>query len=173
MGKTIQLSGFPNLVTGDTVKEFLELHTGRGTVFALEVREPKKSGSRVYAIVQFESAEYADQIISLAARRLYYGTSYLKAYAQDFDLVQKPKVYVHDMESVTLYFGCQISKEKFSVLWEKEDISLKFGLGLRKLHFFLSYRCVHYKLELFYENIWQIELHRPRGQRSKFLLIQV
>ncbi|KAI8545560.1 hypothetical protein RHMOL_Rhmol07G0048800 [Rhododendron molle] len=173
MGKTIQLSGFPNLVTGDTVKEFLERYTGRGTVYALEVREPKKSGSRVYAIVQFESDEYADHIISLAARRLYYGTSYLKAYAKDFDLVQSPKVYVHDMESVTLYFGCQISKEKFSVLWEKKDISLKFGLGLRKLHFFLSYRCVDYKLELFYENIWQIELHRPRGQRSKFLLIQL
>ncbi|KAE9459927.1 hypothetical protein C3L33_08167, partial [Rhododendron williamsianum] len=68
MGKTIQLSGFPNLVTGDTVKEFLERYTGRGTVYALEVREPKKSGSRVYAIVQFESDEYADQIISLAAR---------------------------------------------------------------------------------------------------------
>lgn len=173
MGKTIQLSGFPHLVTGDTVKEFLERYTGRGTVYALEVRKPQKSGSRVYAIVQFESARYADQIISLAAQRLYYGSSYLKAYAKDFDLVQNPKLYVHDMESITLYLGCQLSKEKFSVLWEREDISVKFGLGLRKLYFFLSDCCVDYKLELFYENIWQIELHRPRGQTSKFLLIQV
>ncbi|PSR88112.1 RNA-dependent RNA polymerase, partial [Actinidia chinensis var. chinensis] len=173
MGKTIQLSGFPHLVPGETVKEFLEKHTGRGTVEALEVREPKRTGSRAYAIVQFTTARYADYIVSLASGRFYYGTSYLKAYPKDFDLVQKPKAYAHDMESVTLHFGCQISKVKFSVLWEKEDVTVKFGFGLRKMYFFFSYLFVDYKLELSYENIWQLELHRPHGQTLKFLLIQV
>ena len=173
MGKTIRLSGFPYLVPGETVKEFLEKHTGRGTVEALEVREPKKTGSRAYAIVQFTTAIYADYILSLASRKFYYGTSYLKAYPNDFDLVQNPKAYAHDMESVTLHFGCQISKEKFSVLWKMEDITVKFGSGLRKMYFFFSCPFVDYKLELSYENIWQLELHRPPGQTSKFLLIQV
>ncbi|CAL5400050.1 unnamed protein product [Camellia sinensis] len=173
MGKTIQVSGFPHLVSAERVKEFLEKHTGKGTVYALEVREPKKRGSRAYATVQFTSAKSSEHIISLANQRLYYGSSYLKAYAKDFDIVQKPKVYVHDMESVTLYFGCQISKEKFSVLWKKANVSVKFGFGLRKLYFFLSYLSVEYKLELSYENIWQIELRRLQGQTAKFLLIQL
>ncbi|CAL5428108.1 unnamed protein product [Camellia sinensis] len=172
MGKTIHLSGFPYLVSAETVKEFLEQHTGRGTVVALEVKEPKRKGSRAFATVQFATASSADYIISLASRRLYYGSSYLKAYPKDFDLVQT-KAYVHDMESVTLYFGCQISKEKFSVLWKKENVSVKFGFGLRKLYFFLSHFFVEYKLDLFYENIWQIELRRPRDKTSKFLLIQL
>ncbi|KAL7000848.1 RNA-directed RNA polymerase [Sarracenia purpurea var. burkii] len=174
MGKTIQLSGFPRLVPGEDVKNFLERYTGRGTVDALEVREPKKSGSRAYATVQFTNAKSADYIISLANKRLlYYGNSYLKAYAKDFDIVPKPKVYVLDVESATLHFGCQISKEKFSVLWKRENVSARFGFSLRKLYFFASYSSVEYKLELFYENIWQIELHRPRNQMEKFLLIQV
>ena len=173
MGKTIQLSGFPDLVPGETVKEFLEKHTGRGTVEAVEVREPKKTGSRPYAIVQFTTAKYADYIIYLANRKLYYENSYLKAYRKDFDLVQKPKAYVHDMESVTLHFGCQISKEKFSVLWKMENITVKFGFVQRKMYFFFSYLFIDYKLELSFDNIWQLELHRPRGQTSKFLLIQV
>ncbi|KAF5945685.1 hypothetical protein HYC85_015913 [Camellia sinensis] len=110
MGKTIQLSGFPHLVSAERVKEFLEKHTGKGTVYALEVREPKKRGSRAYATVQFTSAKSSEHIISLANQRLYYGSSYLKAYAKDFDIVQKPK----------------ISKEKFSVLWKKANVSVKF-----------------------------------------------
>ncbi|PSR91032.1 RNA-dependent RNA polymerase [Actinidia chinensis var. chinensis] len=173
MGKTIHLSGFPRLLPGERVKEFLEKHTGRGTVEALKVRAAKKIGARAYAIVQFTTAKNADYIISLASRKLYYGTSYLKAYPKDNDLVQKPKAYVHDMESVTLHFGCQISKEKFSVLWKRNNIAVKFGFGLRKLYFFFSYRSVDYKLELSYENIWKLELHRPRGQTAKFLLIQL
>jgi RNA-dependent RNA polymerase len=32
---------------------------------------------------------------------------------------------------------------------------------------------VEYRLELSYENVWQIELHRPRNQTAKYLLIQV
>lgn len=173
MGKTISLSGFPYVLPGEIVKDFIEQHTGGGTVVALEVREPQKKGSRAYAIVQFTSAKSADKIISLANQKLYFGRSYLKAFTKNFDLVPKAKEYAHYMESATIYFGCQISKEKFSVLWERDDISVKFGFGLRKLYFFMSYFALEYKLELFYENILQIELRRPRGQTAKFLLFQV
>ncbi|GLT54030.1 hypothetical protein SLA2020_272640 [Shorea laevis] len=42
-----------------------------------------------------------------------------------------------------------------------------------KLHFSLSDNYVAYRLELSYENVWQIELHRPRGETAKYLLIQL
>ncbi|XP_058184041.1 RNA-dependent RNA polymerase 1-like [Rhododendron vialii] len=173
MGKTISLFGFPYVLSGEIVKEFIERYTGGGTVVALEVREPKKKGSRACAIVQFTNTRSADKIITLANQKLYYGRSYLKASTKNFDLVPNPKKYEHVMEGVTIYCGCQISKEKFSVLWEREDITVKFGFGLRKVYFFMSYLALEYKLELFYENILKIELHRPRGQTAKFLLIQL
>ncbi|KAK2989890.1 hypothetical protein RJ640_019473 [Escallonia rubra] len=172
MGKTVQLYGFPCLESADVIKTFLENYTGQGTVYALEVRQSKKPGSRASAKVQFTNNRSAEYIISLAEKRLWFGTSYLKARAMELDIVQKPKTFVHDMEEINLHFGCQVSREKFLVLWKTADVSVKFGFGLRKLYFLLSYRCIGYKLELFYENMWQIELHRSRGHTSKFLLIQ-
>ncbi|KAF7133458.1 hypothetical protein RHSIM_Rhsim09G0088700 [Rhododendron simsii] len=170
--KTIELSGFPYVLPGEIVKEFVEQYTGRGTVDSLEVKEPINNWSGAYAIVQFTTTKSADKIINLAKQNLCYRRSYLKAVAMNFYLVPKPKKYEHVMEGVTIHCGCQISKEKFSVLWEREDISVKFDFGLRKLYFFISYFDLEYKLELFYENILQIELYQPPGQTAKFLLIQ-
>ncbi|XP_042480127.1 probable RNA-dependent RNA polymerase 1 isoform X2 [Macadamia integrifolia] len=51
---------------------------------------------------------------------------------------------------------------------------VNFGFDPRKIYFFLSYGGIEYKLELSYEEIWQIQLRSPNGQsRYKFLLIQV
>ena len=172
MGKTIQVYGFPSLVPAARVKKFLEDHTGKGTVYALEVRVAKKK-VRAYANVQFTNNKSAKHIISLANQGLWYQSSYLKAWKTGPDIIPKPRTYVHCMEQVTLLFGCQTSRENFSVLWKKANVSVKFGIGLKKMYFFLSHLFVGYKLVLSYENIWQVELHCPRGQTAKFLLIQV
>lgn len=173
MGKTIHLYGFPSPVSAEAVKEFLELHTGKGTVYAIKVRQTKNGGPRAYAIVQFTAARYAEHIISLSNQRLWYGMSYLKARKMEQDMVPKPRMSLYRMDNLQLHFGCQISKEKFSTFWTKAGVYLNFGIGMRKLHFMLSHDEVEYKLELSYENIWQIELHFRRGQATKYLLIQV
>ncbi|XP_022878518.1 probable RNA-dependent RNA polymerase 1 [Olea europaea var. sylvestris] len=173
MGKTIQVSGFPSLVAAETVKTFLELYTGRGSVVALGVNLCKGSHGRAYARVQFETSTHADIIFNLAkADSLYYDASCLKAWA-DIDIMRNPRTYLHEMECVTLNFGSQISREKFSVLWKNTRVSVKFGIGLKKMYFFFSYNSVQYKLQLSYENIWRIVLYCPRGQISKLLLIQL
>ncbi|KAG2701610.1 hypothetical protein I3760_06G053400 [Carya illinoinensis] len=149
MGKTIHLSGFPSSVTAQEVKEFLERHTGEGTVYAIKIR-PNKSG------VQRANAT----------------RSFLKAWEMECDIVPKPRTTLHSLENTTLHFGCQISNEKFSILWRAVNVSVNFGTGFRKFQFVLLHNYVEYRLELSYENIWQIELHRPRGQTAKYLLIQ-
>lgn len=175
MGKTIQVYGFPCKVTAEEVKRFLESLIGEGTVYAIEVRKAKNGGPRAYAIVQFTTNIKAEYIISLARPKqsLWYESSYLNARPMEHDIVPKPRTYKHTMEKIMLHFGCQISNETFAVLWRGVDVSVNFGIGMRKLNFYLSYRQVKYWLELAYENIWQIELHRPRNQRAKYLLIQV
>lgn len=173
MGKTVHINGFPSHVTADAVKMFLEGHTGLGTVFAIKVRAPKKGGSRVYAIVQFTGATQAELIISLANQRLWYGSSYLKARAADVDIVPKPRTYMYTLENLTLCFGCQVSSEKFCVLWEGDVDVVTFGTGMRKMNFFTMHNFIEYRLELSYENIWQIQLHHPRHRSMKYLLIQV
>ncbi|GLT53987.1 hypothetical protein SLA2020_272210 [Shorea laevis] len=77
------------------------------------------------------------------------------------------------MDITALHFGYQISKETFSVLWKQEDVSVSFDLKRRKIFFFLSHLYKEYKLEISYDSIWQIKLHRPRGQPTKFLLVQL
>ncbi|XP_009781107.1 probable RNA-dependent RNA polymerase 1 [Nicotiana sylvestris] len=170
MGKTIQVFGFPYLLSAEAVKKFLENHTGNGTVYAVEVKQ-SKGGRRAFAIVQFANNKSAEFIIDLASKRLYYGTSYLKAWEMKTDIVQ-PRTYVQHMDGVTLNFGCLISDKKFAVLGSK-GVSVKFGIGLKKIYFFLSHASADYKLQLSYENIWQVVLHRPYGQNAQFLLLQL
>ncbi|KAG8366468.1 hypothetical protein BUALT_Bualt17G0083100 [Buddleja alternifolia] len=172
MGKTIRVSGFPYLIAADVIKEFLESYTGKGTIVALEVK-PSRQSSRPYARVQFTNIRCAEIIIELATSRLYYGRSQLKAWESDINIVQNPRSYVDEMEHITLNFGCQISKEKFLVLWKGESVSVKFGTGMKKMHFLLCVNSVQYRLQLSYENIWQIMLYSPRGQTAKLLQIQL
>ncbi|CAI0458859.1 unnamed protein product [Linum tenue] len=171
MGKTVQVYGFPSGVTAETAKSCLERHTGEGTIEALKMRQGK-NGPRSYAIVQFTTVEKAEYVIS-RSRQLYYGTSYLQVRAMDLDVIPKPRTFLHVIEGVVLHFGCQTSKERFSDLWRATDVLTKFGHGMRKLHFWLSHHGTAYKLDLSYENIWQIELHRPPGQSVKYLVFQL
>ncbi|CAL0318586.1 unnamed protein product [Lupinus luteus] len=176
MGKTIELYGFPSYVTATSVIQFVERYIGEGAVFALKLRQGKGRVPRAFAIIQFTSAKDAADMLSLAcnsAQMLRYGTSYLKAREVERDIVPKPRTFLHNLDNVKLYFGCQISKEKFSVLFKKVDASAKFGTGMRKLHIFLSNIHAQYKLELSYENIWKIELRQPQGETAKYLIIQL
>ncbi|XP_030957423.1 RNA-dependent RNA polymerase 1-like [Quercus lobata] len=170
MGKTIQLNGFPSNVTVATVKRFVEQHTGEGTVYAIKIRQSRGVRPAAYAIIQFTTTRCAELIISLG---LWYGTSYLRAREMERDIVPKPRTFLHSMENIKLHLGCQISNEKFVILWNAVNVSVNFGIGLRKLQFFLSHNYVEYRLDLYYENIWQIELCHPRSQDTKHLLIQL
>ncbi|CAH9092264.1 unnamed protein product [Cuscuta europaea] len=170
--KTVQVFGFPHRVTARDAKVYLERYTGVGSVYALEVNIAKKGG-RAYAKVQFDKASSAEQIMALASQNgLHYGSSYLKAYELDAYIVQ-PRSYIHEMKNITLCFGCQISEERFYRLCRLEDVSIKFGYGLKKIHFYLSYGLVQYKLQLSYEHIWQIVLYRSPVQNFKYLFIQL
>ncbi|GMN68752.1 hypothetical protein TIFTF001_037802 [Ficus carica] len=166
MGRTIQLYGFSCIEDSEEVKRFLELYTGEGSVSDVVFGEHMIK-SRAQANVRFVDSESAETIKSLAAQRqLWFGPSYLKVWDSSSEILWS-------MHDVTLYLGCPVSKDKFSVLWKKENVFVEFGDGLRKIYFYLSCDSFDYKLELSYENISQIELHRPRGQNSKFLLLQL
>ncbi|KAL2347799.1 hypothetical protein Fmac_001799 [Flemingia macrophylla] len=172
MGRTIELYGFPTSVTLADVKAFVEKFTGDGTVYAMKLRRGKGRVPRAFAIIQFTSADFAASMMSKASA-LRYGTSYLKAREVERDIVPKPRVILFSLEDVKLYFGCQVSKGSFSVLWKKLGVTVNFGTGMRKVHFLFSHNDVQYKLELSYENIWKIELHRPRAETARYLLIQL
>ena len=140
MGKTIQLNGFPSNVTVATVKRFVEQHTGEGTVYAIKIRQSRGVRPAAYAIIQCTTTRCAELIISLA-QWLWYGTS---AQEMKRDIVPKPRTFLHSMENIKLHLGCQISNEKFVILWNAVNVSVNFGIGLRKLQFFLSHNYVEY-----------------------------
>ena len=171
---TIQLHGFSSLEHPEDVMEFVEEFTGEGTVYAVEVGR-SKNDSRAFAEVQFTNTISAETIMAMAAKKRLRDDqdSCLKAQFKPDIVSAEPKAYLHSMDNVTLHFGCQISKEKFSVLWKRPNVSVKFGIGFRNFYLFFSYCSVEYKLEVPSESTWQIELRRPYGQATKFLLIQV
>ncbi|KAI7725319.1 hypothetical protein M8C21_029667, partial [Ambrosia artemisiifolia] len=155
------------------VKTTLERYTGVGSIEALEVKK-KPGAARAYARVQFTVKAKAERILQLAnSRQLWYGTSYLKAWEKEMDLVQKPRQFAYEMEGVTLHFGCQVSKERLAVLSKMEKASVKFGFGLRKIYFGVPWHYTSYKLQLSYENIWQVQLHCPYSNDARFLVIQL
>lgn len=161
MDTTIMLYGFLSMEDPKDVIEFLEKITGEGTVCDVKVGQFKKE-SRAFAEVKFTNNKSVKTIMSLAAENClqYDKDSYLKA-------------HLHSMDDVTLHIGCQISKEKFSVLWKRRNILMAFGIGLKDLYLLFSYNSVEYKLEVPSKSIRQIKLRCPRGQAKKFLLIQV
>ena len=171
MGKTIHIFGFLDVLAAEVV-EFLEGFTGQGTVYALEVKQPKRGGPRSNARVQFTDERSAECIMALPKERLYYGSSYLRASEDDKDWFASPITYEHHMEQIVLNFGCPLSENRFSVLWNVANVSVRFGIGMKRMYFILQFHSHDYKLELSYENIWQIVLHRG-GQAAEFLLIQV
>jgi RNA-dependent RNA polymerase len=178
--KTIQLRGFPNDVTADDVKRLVEHYTGEGSVFAMKIRESKGRDKKSFAVIQFTTAEHATDMMALPLpiRRLLtlrYGSCNFKVLEMERDIVPKPREFLAYLDDVKLYFGCQISKERFSVLWKESDVSVAFGIGMRKWRFSMQHSDKKFKLELSYENIWKIELHQPRGETktTKYLLIQV
>ncbi|KAJ8753412.1 hypothetical protein K2173_019811 [Erythroxylum novogranatense] len=182
MGKTISLFGFSSVESPAVIKDFLEEYTGEGSVYAVEVCQPKKEGSRTRALVQFTDLEAAEMVKSLAESGLWYKNSYLKYRDLDQDIVSRTESFIQCMNNIVLNLGCQTSKEKISVLWTQENVSVNFGFGMRRFYFFLSYLSTNYKLELSYENIRKVELRfPPQGELSdlscrqpkKFLLIQL
>ncbi|XP_077236012.1 putative RNA-dependent RNA polymerase 1 [Tasmannia lanceolata] len=172
--RTIQLFGFSCInATAEGIKDFLEVHTGEGTVYVIKVRLPNSigPGSRAEALVQFTTSLSAEYIFRKAkSRKLRYESSNLTARKMERDIVPSP---IFTMKHTILHFGYQVLEDKFSVLWNASDVEVKFEFGLRKLCFFLSYCGVEYKLEFFRDSISQIQLHCPHGHSKKFLMLQV
>ncbi|KAF5946317.1 hypothetical protein HYC85_016545 [Camellia sinensis] len=73
IGKTIHLSRFPNLVSAERVKAFLEKHTGKGTVYALEISKEKFSvlWKRKNVSVKFENNIFPCPILLLSTSSSY------------------------------------------------------------------------------------------------------
>lgn len=174
MVKTIQLYGFPSGLSAEAVSEFLEPITGKESVYAVKLREAQNK-RMYYAIVQFDKSNDAEDIISLANNKaLRYGRNYLNARKMERDIVPRPRTFLHRLEDIGLHFGCKIADEKLHVLWTANDVSVDFGIKLRKFIFLLKYHDLEYKLQLSYENIYKIEVHSPRGRTAaKYLLIQL
>jgi RNA-dependent RNA polymerase len=186
--KTIKLHGFPHHVTVPDVKTFVEQYTGEESVVAIKIRKcscyknkcccyKKKRFVQIrtaFAIIQFTTTDHATYMMALCSgKKLQFWKSYLKVTKMERDIDPKPTAFFYRLDDVKLYFGCQISKERFSVLWGKMDASADFGIGLRKWRFSMCHDDKKFKLELSYENIWKIELHQPWFKTAKYLLIQV
>lgn len=175
-GKTIQVSGFPSTVNADHVKDLLEQIVGTGNVFAVKLRPPKNisANSRSFAIVQFQSEAHASLVLNAAQRNaLRSGSHYLKARYAERDIVPRPRTTIFNLQGAKLHFGCLLKERVLSVLWSGTDVSVEFGFAMKRIDFCLIYNSKKYKLELSYESIWEIQLHRPPGLQKKFLLIQV
>jgi len=176
MGKTIELYGFPNYVKACDVKIFVENYSGKGSIAVMKLRHGKGRSGRAFAIIQFITEDCATHMMGMAKNLsggLRYGKAYLKAREMESDIDRKLRMDLPGLEGVKLYFGCQISKGGFSVLETIQDVSLNFGSGKRKVELKFSYNLVQYKLQLSYENIWKVELLRPRNKTARYLLLQV
>ncbi|TVU15539.1 hypothetical protein EJB05_39064, partial [Eragrostis curvula] len=178
MGRTILVSGFDLTDSADHVKDLLERIAGIGTIFALKLRPPKKvtTTSKAFAVVQFDTEKSASLVESAAQRNvLRNGRFYLKVRPADRDIVPRPKTTMFSLEDTVLHFGCLVKENVLHVLWSAKEVSVKFGFDMKKIQFYLIYNFIKYKLELSYESIWDMKLHRPPAHRSrtKFLLIQV
>lgn len=178
MGRTIQVSGFALTDSAEHVKDILERISGAGTIYALKLRHPRNitATSKAFAIVQFQTQECAYLVENAAQRNvLRSGRFYLKARPADRDIVPRPRVAMFSLDDAVLHLGCLVNQNILSTIFTARDVSVQFGFDMKKIYFYLSYNLIKYKLELSYESIWEMQLHRPPAYMSptKFLLFQV
>jgi RNA-dependent RNA polymerase len=176
VGKTIQVSGFSLGSNAELVKKYLEDITCIGSVYALKFRHPKAitSRSKAYAVVQFQTERHAQEVFNKAERGLLANQGYtLKVRYMERDIVPKPRAFAFEIGDAKLHLGCLVSNTSFNAFWTVSSVQVSFGFNLRKIYFNLSWGYSSYKLELSYESIWEIQLHRLLNQMSQFLLIQV
>ncbi|XP_057959817.1 probable RNA-dependent RNA polymerase 1 [Malania oleifera] len=173
MEKTIRVFGFPSNESAEVVKDFLERYTGENTVYALVIKQPFSGGPRAVTVVQFTTSRNAQTVITLVKQSLCYKGFFLKDCRPEHDIVQKPRTRILSVKQTTIRFGCQISHEKFYVLWKAVNVVADFESDPIKLNFFFSHHHAEYKLELSRNSIWQLQLRRPGSGGTKFLLIQV
>ncbi|PIA29089.1 hypothetical protein AQUCO_06300045v1 [Aquilegia coerulea] len=57
-------------------------------------------------------------------------------------------------------------------VWRRSNVISTYERP-KSMEFLLTHNCRAYKIVFSYDSIWQIELRCPRGQKTKFLLIQV
>lgn len=119
-----ELFGFPSDATVQKVKLFLQRLTGEDSIYAIILADPTNEG--IYDdTVEFDSTENAESIISLAraSEGLRYDSStfkapyYLTAKKMKYDLIPKPRIFVRDLELISVHFGCKIANGKFHILW--------------------------------------------------------
>lgn len=178
VGRTIQVQGFALTDSAESVKLFLERIAGAGTICALKLRHPRNisANSRAFAIVQFQSQESASLVENAAQRQvLKIGRFYLRTRPADRDIVPRPRIPMFSLEDIVLHLGCLVKENILSALFRASNVSVQFGFDMKKIYFYLSYNFTKFKLELSYESIWEMQLHRPPAYRSRtqFLLIQV
>ncbi|KAA0046353.1 putative RNA-dependent RNA polymerase 1 [Cucumis melo var. makuwa] len=115
MGRTIEIYGFRPEVTVDEVKEFLENHTGDGTVSTVRISKPKDEKARFTSVtVRFKSKLAAEYIVAKATteeKKLWFESSYLKAREVEKKATSGgPEM--ERMEDVKGQLGSMISKDK-------------------------------------------------------------
>ncbi|KAJ3699365.1 hypothetical protein LUZ61_003070 [Rhynchospora tenuis] len=167
VGKTVCIFGFSLNINAKTLKEHLENFLGTGSIYALKVRHRENINSRstAYAVIQLQTERHAQQMFNKWPHEIRY---------MRHDIVPKPHTFAFEVEEAILYVGCLVSKRSMKVFQRFLPVRVSFGLNLRKIHFIgLSQGSNHYKLELSYESIWEIQLHRSSVQSSQFLLIQI
>ncbi|XP_050222842.1 probable RNA-dependent RNA polymerase 1 [Mercurialis annua] len=169
MDRTVHMIGFPSNTTAKNLKEFLENKVGKDNVYAIRIRDTRAASTTKQAFVMFSNAKIAEQTINMSRFGLRYGDSNMRVQPAKRDFVPNSTALLCRMDNVTLHFGCQLSKERFCVLWKKADVVMKFSFGFGKMLFFLSHDERDYKLDLPFDNIKQIY----QFQSEKVLLIQL
>ncbi|XP_022923210.1 probable RNA-dependent RNA polymerase 1 [Cucurbita moschata] len=178
-GKTIEVFGFGREVSAGEVKEFMENHTGEGTVSKVRISKPKYEKSRLTsARVEFRSKVAAEYVVEKAEaeERLWFGRWYLKARRVEREREREMRVErLERLEKVRVQLGSVIWKDEMRVIWRGEDWSVEYGNGMRKLWFYLSYGVEDddYKMELRFENILGVQLRCPHNSSSNLFLIQL
>eukprot|EP01018_Ginkgo_biloba_P005555 Gb_28432 [translate_table: standard] len=172
--RTIQISNIPSLHTNKQVLvDYLEGITGKGSVCACNLRSAK-SRSKVYAIVQFESAEMALKIYDRhRAGTLTFMHATLTVQFMQKDILSRPKSTPAFLDGVTLHMGCQISQNAFCVLWSATNVLADFGFDIRRISLYLNEHRIEYKMELLFRDVRYIHLRNGKEKETKHLLLQV
>ncbi|KAH9320928.1 hypothetical protein KI387_015567, partial [Taxus chinensis] len=169
MSRTVQITNLPGTLQGaEDLVQFLENVTGTGSVYACKmIRKGRKS--RLCANVQFVSSEMAANICKHGYLR--FELVVVRVNPVKNDIIVKAFSALVKLSGAKVHTGCQISHNKFCLLWSSNDRAVaEFGLDAKRVSLYVNEGGAEYKMKLSFADIQYIHLRHLTGKSGPKLL---
>ncbi|KAH9304752.1 hypothetical protein KI387_009156 [Taxus chinensis] len=169
---TVLVSNIPLTVVAKELVEYLEGISGKGSVFACEIKIDRMNWkSRGFGRVQFENIDARKEVCMFSHLGfLLFQNANLIVSTTDKDMFPRE---AYSICRAKLLAGCPVFHNAFCVLWSASDVVSEFALEMKRVSFFVTESGLEYKLVVNFQDIVKTSTCILKEDGTKAVLLQL